>query len=181
MNWTPLVDGSWASWASWGTCTVTCGGGIQTRSRTCSSPAPQYGGADCPDFSTSSQTCNTHNCPSKLILLTSAVLNQTWVFFHKYKIYLVITFSVDGAWVTWTSWGTCTVTCGGGTQTRSRTCTNPAPQYGGANCPGSAGSSQACNTQHCPSTSRILIECFTSYGDYFSYIDTRTIAREGLY
>ncbi|XP_078322967.1 coadhesin-like [Crassostrea virginica] len=114
------IDGSWASWASWGTCTVTCGGGIQTRSRNCSSPAPQYGGADCPNFSTSSQTCNTHNCP------------------------------IDGAWATWTSWGTCTVTCGGGTQTRSRTCTNPAPQYGGANCPGSAGSSQACNTQHCP-------------------------------
>ncbi|XP_078326862.1 coadhesin-like [Crassostrea virginica] len=114
------IDGSWASWASWGTCTVTCGGGIQTRSRTCSSPAPQYGGADCPDFSTSSQTCNTHNCP------------------------------IDGVWAAWGSWGTCTVTCGGGTQTRSRTCTNPAPQYNGADCPGSDGSSQDCNTHHCP-------------------------------
>uniref|UniRef100_A0A8W8KZK8 SUEL-type lectin domain-containing protein n=1 Tax=Magallana gigas TaxID=29159 RepID=A0A8W8KZK8_MAGGI len=114
------IDGNWASWGNWGTCTVTCGGGIQTRSRNCSNPTPQYGGADCADFSTSSQTCNTHNCP------------------------------IDGVWATWGSWGTCTVTCGGGSHTRSRTCTNPAPQYGGAACPGSSGSSQACNTQHCP-------------------------------
>ena len=98
-------------------------------------------------------------CWRPLFSKQCTILDQTLVFFHNYKNYLIIIiFSVDGAWATWTSWGTCTVTCGGGTQTRSRTCTNPAPQYGGANCPGSAGSSQACNTQHCPSTSRILFE-----------------------
>lgn len=59
------VDGSWATWGNWGTCTVTCGGGIQSRSRTCTNPAPQYGGANCPSFSSSTQACNTHNCPSE--------------------------------------------------------------------------------------------------------------------
>lgn len=58
------VDGFWASWGSWGTCTVTCGGGIQTKTRSCTNPTPQYGGSDCTGFSTATQTCNTHNCPS---------------------------------------------------------------------------------------------------------------------
>jgi hypothetical protein len=45
----------------------------------------------------------------------------------------------------WTDWGTCSKTCGGGTQ--ARTCTNPAPSGGGAPCAGSG--SQTCNTQAC--------------------------------
>src|SRR3989344_3757135 len=46
----------------------------------------------------------------------------------------------------WSGWSRCSVTCGGGTQTRS--CTNPSPANGGANCSGA--SSRACNTQACP-------------------------------
>jgi hypothetical protein len=43
---------------------VTCGGGSQNRSRTCTNPVPQYGGADCVGFAGENQDCNTHNCPS---------------------------------------------------------------------------------------------------------------------
>jgi|GEM_PF-6132901 len=45
----------------------------------------------------------------------------------------------------WSDWSVCSVSCGGGTQTR--TCTNPAPVYGGNDCQGS--SSQGCNTHSC--------------------------------
>ena len=45
----------------------------------------------------------------------------------------------------WSEWSSCSASCGGGTQTR--TCTNPAPPYGGADCSGP--SSQSCNTQSC--------------------------------
>lgn len=49
---------------------------------------------------------------------------------------------VDGDW---TDWSECSVSCGGGTQTR--TCTDPAPSCGGADCVGS--DTQNCNTQPC--------------------------------
>jgi len=47
----------------------------------------------------------------------------------------------------WSSWSTCSATCGGGTETR--TCTSPAPSSLGAQCVGD--STQACNTQACTS------------------------------
>ena len=61
--------------------------------------------------------------------------------------------AIAGGWSGWShangfsdgAGGTCSVACGGGTQTRS--CTNPPPSNGGAACSGA--SSQACNTQAC--------------------------------
>ena len=73
-------------------------------------------------------------------------------------------FLVDGGWNDWTKWATCSVTCGGGSQNRSRTCTNPAPQYGGADCVGFAGDIQDCNTHNCPSMLIHSITCFWEFG-----------------
>lgn len=60
---------------------------------------------------------------------------------------------VNGGWSAYTAWTTCSATCDGGTQTRTRTCTNPAPANGGSQCAGSDTLTQACNTQLCQSTS----------------------------
>ncbi|XP_013383271.1 uncharacterized protein LOC106153735 isoform X14 [Lingula anatina] len=114
------VTGNWGSWSSWASCPVSCGGGTQTKTRLCDNPAPSNGGSSCPGSSEMSQQCNTENCP------------------------------VHGNWGYWTYWGTCTVTCGGGTQSRTRLCNNPTPNYGGDNCPGEGKVSQSCNTQPCP-------------------------------
>ncbi len=43
---------------------------------------------------------------------------------------------MDGGWSAWVA-GACSATCGGGTRTDTRTCTNPAPSDGGTDCPGS--------------------------------------------
>jgi hypothetical protein len=51
----------------------------------------------------------------------------------------------------WTEFGACSATCGGGTQVR--TCTNPVPANGGANCSGA--SSQASNTETCGDPSAV--------------------------
>ena len=57
---------------------------------------------------------------------------------------------VNGGWSGFSGFGTCAKSCGGGTKDRSRTCTNPTPKWGGAQCPGSATNSVACNTHACP-------------------------------
>ncbi len=51
--------------------------------------------------------------------------------------------AVDGGW---SAWGVCSAQCGGGIRVRS--CSNPYPQNGGAECSGST--SEVCNTQVCP-------------------------------
>uniref|UniRef100_A0A3P8RX36 SCO-spondin n=1 Tax=Amphiprion percula TaxID=161767 RepID=A0A3P8RX36_AMPPE len=48
------IDGGWSQWG-WSGCSVSCGGGQQSRSRFCSSPP-------CSGFSQQSKTCNTHVC-----------------------------------------------------------------------------------------------------------------------
>ena len=55
-------DGMWATWAQWGECTTTCGGGVRTRSRTCTNPAPAFGGDDCEDPGSESEACETGSC-----------------------------------------------------------------------------------------------------------------------
>ncbi len=57
--------------------------------------------------------------------------------------------SVNGDWTGYGSWSSCSVSCGGGTQTRSRSCTNPSASYGGTDCSGSTSDSQSCNTGSC--------------------------------
>lgn len=100
------VDGGWSVWSKWTACNVTCGAGQKLRFRTCSDPVPKNGGKPCenPAHFQEAETCLTHDCP------------------------------VDGDWSDWSPWHSCSVTCGGGTAFRSRTCSNPVPQNGGKSC-----------------------------------------------
>ena len=50
------TDGGWSNWS---TCSVNCGGGVQTR--TCNNPIPMNGGKACVGATT--QPCNTQTCP----------------------------------------------------------------------------------------------------------------------
>ena len=61
----------------------------------------------------------------------------------------VSTVVVNGGWSTWSS---CSSSCGGGTQTR--TCTNPAASGGGSACVGAT--SQSCNTDACGGTGEYM-------------------------
>ena len=57
---------------------------------------------------------------------------------------------MNGGYTNWTT-SECSVTCGGGVQTLTRTCTNPLPSNGGKNCSelGQAMKNVSCNEQKC--------------------------------
>lgn len=58
---------------------------------------------------------------------------------------------VDGQWGTWSSFGSCSVPCGGpGLQTRTRDCDSPAPVGAGNYCFGLSFEDQACDNGPCP-------------------------------
>ncbi|XP_020632434.1 coadhesin-like isoform X5 [Orbicella faveolata] len=114
------VDANWSEWSEFSPCTLSCGGGTHTRSRTCTNPPPKFDGQDCVGEGVDVQPCNTLPCP------------------------------VDGKWTVWRGWSICTRTCGGGVQGRSRTCTNPPPAFGGAQCTGAREETRSCNEEPCP-------------------------------
>ncbi|KAL4223254.1 scavenger receptor [Mactra antiquata] len=57
------VNGHWASWHSWSTCSVSCGGGVKKRTRTCTNPSPTSNGLACIGNSEDMNVCNIFNCP----------------------------------------------------------------------------------------------------------------------
>lgn len=116
------IDGNWGPWSSYSKCNAGCGIGLQTRTRRCDSPEPQFGGNICFGGNIDDIPCDTGIlCP------------------------------VNGGWTDWTSFGPCDASCGIGIQERIRTCTNPPPQFGGFDCGGPAVDFLKCDTgMHCP-------------------------------
>ncbi|XP_018891064.4 A disintegrin and metalloproteinase with thrombospondin motifs 14 isoform X1 [Gorilla gorilla gorilla] len=62
------------------------------------------------------------------------------------------TYGQDGGWSSWTKFGSCSRSCGGGVRSRSRSCNNPSPAYGGRPCLGPMFEYQVCNSEECPGT-----------------------------
>ena len=58
-----LTDGGWTEWSEWDNCTLACGGGNQTRTRTCDNPPPEHKGEDCGADNSETQACNIDPCP----------------------------------------------------------------------------------------------------------------------
>uniref|UniRef100_A0A8B9M4M2 ADAM metallopeptidase with thrombospondin type 1 motif 9 n=1 Tax=Accipiter nisus TaxID=211598 RepID=A0A8B9M4M2_9AVES len=56
---------------------------------------------------------------------------------------------IDGAWGTWSPFGTCSRTCGGGIKTAIRECNRPEPKNGGKYCVGRRMKFKSCNTEPC--------------------------------
>ncbi|XP_072186520.1 SCO-spondin [Excalfactoria chinensis] len=56
------VPGAWAAWGVWSSCDAECGGGMRTRTRSCSDPPPKNGGQPCVGEDLQSQSCNLQPC-----------------------------------------------------------------------------------------------------------------------
>ena len=109
-----MIDGGWSDFGDWSECSAECGGGTKKRDRTCTNPAPEHGGTECQEDGSENQECNTHNCP------------------------------INGGWSDFGDWSECSAEFNGFTQARVRSCTNPSPQDGGAECKGTTKESQEC-------------------------------------
>ncbi|XP_063430248.1 uncharacterized protein LOC134712536 [Mytilus trossulus] len=176
------IDGIWSDWSIWGACSVTCESGVEMRNRTCNNPAPQYGGQDCQGSDSDSQTCTLSMCPidgnytdwsswsvctvscgggtqDRTRSCTNPVqqyggndCSQIGSDYEQEACNTQVCI-IDGAWSQWGNFGQCSVTCGGGQYTRSRTCSDPYPQNGGLSCSGDSSEFTDCNTQACPTAS----------------------------
>ena len=62
--------------------------------------------------------------------------------------------SSEGTWTAWGEYSKCTKSCGGGTQSRIRTCVNPSQPFGHKTCRGAFRQRRLCNAQHCPGKSK---------------------------
>ncbi|KAM6977691.1 SCO-spondin [Aplochiton taeniatus] len=142
------VDGGWSQWGGWSGCSDSCGGGIKFRLRQCDNPAPQSGGRGCVGVTEQQKDCNTHNCSDSGL----------------------------GPWQHWSQWSVCSVSCGGGEQSRRRACSSPP-------CPGLSKQSKTCNTQVCLEVGcppgRLYRECERGEGCPFSC--AQVSGREGCY
>ena len=114
------VNGGWSNWTSFTECSASCGIGVTIALRSCSNPAPEFGGLNCEGDSVEETECDAGPCP------------------------------VDGNWSDYSAWSECSASCGGGVMERSRNCDSPAPENGGNPCEGEAADNQACNEDPCP-------------------------------
>ncbi|XP_048585280.1 uncharacterized protein LOC5502169 isoform X2 [Nematostella vectensis] len=62
----PAQNGGYTNFTAWSECPVTCGGGIQTKTRNCTNPEPNFNGTDCDVLGPRVRTrpCNIHLCPA---------------------------------------------------------------------------------------------------------------------
>ncbi|CAD5234271.1 unnamed protein product [Bursaphelenchus xylophilus] len=109
---------AWTDWTSWNQCSVSCGRGSQARYRRCQTPQTTIA------FSCAGQTMDIRNCEE----LVCSVRPNNGI----------------GNWANWGEWGTCSASCGPGTQTRQRFCTREP-------CDGSGTQRMACNLMECGS------------------------------
>eukprot|EP00731_Ephydatia_muelleri_P026831 Em0018g931a len=167
------VDCAWSNWTEWSACNQTCNGGWHYRTRS-SSPA-LYGGKICTGPSRQDEICNPQPCPvdgywkawsewsACSVTCNSGIQTSTRqcvppLYGGKDCVgngvqtrpcELVAKCPIDCQWTDWGNWSRCSVTCDGGTQTRSRQFLVSA-QYGGKACVGDSVQTAACNSQPCP-------------------------------
>ena len=121
-----VQDGRCGLWSSWSGCSTSCipqGGsaGQRSRSRPCIPPINGGRPCDCPD--------QTEPCAGP-----SGEINHC---------------PVDFKWESWTTWSSCSASCGNGLSSRVRSCREG--RHGGETCPDDFEKEElGCNLKECP-------------------------------
>jgi hypothetical protein len=61
------VDCTWNDYADWSSCSVTCGDGTRTRTRT-EATSSANGGDQCTGGPTETESCNAGSCPGLILI-----------------------------------------------------------------------------------------------------------------
>jgi hypothetical protein len=164
------VDCTVSSWSKWTTCTATCGGGKQERSRVIQT-AGRHGG-NCPALS-DKRVCGSSPCPEHCftdVWSEYTKCSKSCGGGKKIRERKVVKFALHGGdkcpdlkqtakcnthacprdceLSKWSKWSTCSKSCKGGKQTRAKKVVVVAA-YGGKNCH-AASDTRTCNTFSCP-------------------------------
>ncbi|XP_035678931.1 uncharacterized protein LOC118417472, partial [Branchiostoma floridae] len=95
----------------------------------------------------------------------------------------------DGGWSAWSGWTGCSMTCASGAQSRTRSCDNPEPRFGGENCTGVAQENRICNSDVLCSVNEtgsvvgadhLLYPSLCMYGDGSTYRGSENTTQSGL-
>ncbi|XP_015268441.1 PREDICTED: SCO-spondin [Gekko japonicus] len=152
----PPGDCAWSLWSTWSPCSATCGSGRHTRFRTATSGSWD---SECLKEQLQTRHCAPGPCPPLCLREDEEMqLGSMWLLGECQQcictpegVYCMdIACAVHGAWTPWSPWSDCPVTCGRGTQIRTRACINPPPRNNGSPCPGPETQAQNCTAQPCP-------------------------------
>ncbi|KAG0445352.1 hypothetical protein HPB47_016362 [Ixodes persulcatus] len=116
----------WGPWGPWSDCSKTCAMGLRLRSRQCLLEGTNGTQAVSP------QACGPGSGRQREFCDTRTPC------------------PIDGGWGPWSEL-ICSRTCDSGLGKRTRTCNNPSPQFGGAECQGSEWDMAKCQGEPCPS------------------------------
>ncbi|CAH3143374.1 unnamed protein product [Porites evermanni] len=90
------IDGGWSAWSNtYSTCTRTCGGGVQHKTRTCTNPPTSNGGEPCVGQNIGRwRICNPMPCPAKTPSFRNQQCSLAWrgSVYHNYRDHSVFVF-----------------------------------------------------------------------------------------
>jgi len=161
------VFSEFSNWSTWSACSVTCGGGTRSRSRTCPTgncTPDQYGNVltqsescqdqDCPgrwsnwgDFSDCSVTCGTGTRSRERTCIGGIVGEPNCHIGGATEERSCTLSACRGTWSSWSNEGSCSVSCGRGSQSQVRECIGGT--VGGLGCRGRATRVVSCNEGAC--------------------------------
>ena len=75
-----VVHGQWGEYSPSGSCSETCGPGLQSWIRKCDKPSPSHGGHRCYGSDRKEITCRVISCPGKIFLI--------WFSFFKINVWI---------------------------------------------------------------------------------------------
>ncbi len=136
----------WATWSSWGTCSVSASCGTGTQERLRLCTKSVNDGDD-------------SQCPGSDRQIQNCTIHCP----------------INGAWTEWSN-STCSVTCGKGTKRRTRTCTNPAPKYGGKMCSGPDTKTETCIEYPRNCSASVCFDPYTTFSESYRRESFRWLA-----